>query len=54
MRIWIMANDREEKKTVLNEYFKARVEALQFCREQKLYHQRNGVKVKIKKFKLGE
>jgi hypothetical protein len=54
MRIWIMANDREEKTTTLSEHFKAKPEVKAFCYEQKSFHNRNGVKVKIKKFKPGE
>lgn len=50
MRVWIMANDREEKVTTLRECFLAKPQVPDFVAEQKDYHARNGVKVKIKKF----
>jgi hypothetical protein len=47
-----MASDKEEKTTSLKEYFVAKPQVREFIRDQKEYHKRNGVKVKIKKFPI--
>lgn len=51
MRIWIMANDKDERTTTLKEYFMAKPQVRDFVSAQKHYHQRNGVKIKTKIFK---
>lgn len=51
MRVWIMANDKDERATTLKEYFMAKPQVRDFVSAQKYYHQRNGVKIKTKIFK---
>jgi hypothetical protein len=46
-----MASDKEERLTTLKEYFMAKPQVRDFVNTQKLYHSRNGVKIKTKVFK---
>ena len=51
MLLWIMTDDKAERMTRLKEYYLSKPQIRQFVAEQKVYHKRNGVKVKFKVFK---
>lgn len=48
VKVWVMAEDREERCTKLTETFVSAAQARGFKREEEDRHKRNGVKARVK------